>query len=165
MLTTETMTLGQIIDFKVKHEKNFREKLLEMDVFFQNHMWDGYSDDNGQFISESDFVALQALSDKIYHMVFNIGCPLSVPEMLNSICDRKIKYWASHWSDDHGKQLKTKSDRAKVITDGKYKYQRKYNKIMVDKGHFRWNRKGYTLSRVATDLLRFYTINNDLFEL
>lgn len=141
-----------LIRFRVNYDDAMEQKLLEMDVFFQNHMWDGWSEDHGQFVSDEDFEAIQALTDKIKHMVYNIGCPGSVPEMLRSISQRKIKYWQAE-GDDKGKQLKRKQDRIKARS---LEYYSKYRKRMVIKGHFRWNHRAYTLSRVATDLLAEY---------
>lgn len=72
-------------------------------------------------------------------MILNIGCPLSVYDMLVSISQRKIKYWGGYYSNDYGKQLKTKADRVRVINESSYEYRKKHNKIMVIKGHFRWD--------------------------
>lgn len=151
------MELSELIEFKVNFEKNLDRKLLEFDCFFQDHMWDGYSEDKGQFVTDEDFEAIQALSDKIRHMILNIGCPLSVGEMLISISERKIKYWGSCLSEYNGRQLKTKSDRAMVINSCRYE---KLKSQQVIKGHFRWNHRAYTLSRQTTDLLRVYITNN-----
>jgi hypothetical protein len=150
------MRLGQLLDFRTSYERNVEKKLLEFDCFFQDHMWDGFSEDNWQFVSDDDFVAIQALSDKIKHMVFNIGCPNSVEGMLWSISERKIKYWGSGVSDFNGKQLRTKADRAMVIKSCRYE---KLKNLQVIKGHFRWNHRAYTLSRRATDLLGYYLVN------
>jgi hypothetical protein len=150
------MRLGQLIDFRSSYDRNVEKKLLEFDCFFQDHMWDGFSEDKGQFITEDDFEDIQALSDKMKHMIFNIGCPNSIEGMLWSISERKIKYWGSYYSNHHGKQLRTKADRAMVIKDNQYK---SYKNKTVIKGHFRWNHRAYTLSRRATDLLGYYLVN------
>lgn len=154
------MELNDMIQFRAHFEKHLDQKLLEMDCFFQDKMWDGYTEDVGQFVSDDDFETIQALTDKIKHMMINIGCPLSVGDMLNSISQRKIKYWGSHWSyENHGKQLRTKADRVLVINERRFEKQ-DIKSRMVDKGHFRWNNRGYTLSRVATDLLSDYMCLN-----
>lgn len=157
------MKLHELIYHRQDYEKNVKQRLLEFTTFFHDYMWDGFSEDNGQFVSDADYVAIEALADKMEHMILNIGCPLSVYDMLVSISQRKIKYWASHWSEDHGKQLRTKADRVKVINNCRYignktKKNQPIKNLMVDKGHFRWNRKGYTLSRKATDILAFYIL-------
>lgn len=152
----EKMELNDMIQFKAHFDKHLDAKLLEMDHFFTNYMWDGYTEDIGQFVSDEDFEAIQALTDKIKHMIINIGCPLSVGEMLVSICDRKIKYWQID-GDNKGKQLKNKADRVRASNE--WYYESDKGKMVV-KGHFRWNNRGYMLSRVATDVLRAYITNN-----
>lgn len=67
----------------------------------------------------SDNCALIALAHKINHMVFNIGCPLSVPDMLKRIVDDRVK------------RIKFPSDSAGSGNNAV--------------GHFRWNWKVYTL--------------------
>lgn len=149
------MKIGQLIDIRQNFDTSIENELLRMDVFFQNHLWDGFSDPaDARFISNDDFEAIQALTDKIEHMVLNIGCPNSVKPMLKSICNRKIKYWCGYdlYCCDKGEQLKTKDKRNMVKKATEFEWQR--NGIL--KGHFRWNNRGYMLSRKATDLLELY---------
>ena len=155
------MKIGQLIDIKQNFDNSLKNELLKMDVFFQNHLWDGYSDENDpKFISVEDFDAIQALTDKIEHMVLYIGCPNSVKPMLESICNRKIKYWNNYntYYNNYkrGKQLKNKNEINLAKRQGEYEWQ----DDMVIKGHFRWNFKSYILSRRATDLLRLYFESN-----
>lgn len=145
-----------MIEFKQNFEKEFKQKLLETTVKFHEYMWDGYSDENDpKFLSQEDYEGIEALVDKIEHMTLNIGCPSSVTPMLQSIVNRKIK----HWQGEHmfygnlyqkgwekGKQLKTK-DNINFIR----KHQEYPNSVIS--GHFRWNNRGYLLSRTATDLI------------
>ena len=56
------MKIGQLIDIRQNFDTSIKNELLRMDVFFQNHLWDG-------FISNDDFEAIQALIDKIKKMV------------------------------------------------------------------------------------------------
>lgn len=179
------MNLGELIQVKQDYTKMIDAKLLEMVCFFQENCWDGYSDENDpKFITNEDFEAIEALSDKINHMIFNIGCPVSVEPMIQSIISRKLKHWQGSDSvetDDRkdyvryvgedgitkaklvitkghrkGKQLKTRSE--KIIV----KKSRSYygNKGIILTGHFRWNNRGYILSRRATDLLDTFYVNN-----
>lgn len=175
------LTLGQLISIKDNFEKSLENKLLEMDVWFQRHLWDGSNNDQTQFITDEDFEAIQALTDKMKHMVLYIGCPSSIPGMIESIISRKIKRWQGNntiETDDYihyvydkninksvrvsrkgfgkGKQLKNNSDIARV------KKSRGYygDEGIVLVGHFRWNNRGYVLSRLATDLLHEYYYHN-----
>jgi hypothetical protein len=157
------MKLGEIIYTRQNIEKLVHTQLLAMDVWFQNHLWDGYSDeDDPKFISNEDFEAIQALTDKIKHMTLNIGCGISVEPMLQSICERKIKHWQGEplfyggmdkkgWIK--GKQLKTKDNINLVKKCGSNEGT---NWKYIISGHFRWNNRGYILSRRATDLLNYY---------
>lgn len=171
-------TLETLIDGKISFEKKLEAELLKIDCFFQDNIWDGYSDENDpKFISREDFYAIEALTDKIKHMILYIGCPNSVMPMIQSICTRKIKYWqgnnslqtadvksyffneetkrgfekVTHKGFRKGKQLKRIDDVARVK-----KSTFLYDKGIVLKGHFRWNNRGYMLSRRATDLLANY---------
>ena len=103
--------------------------------------------------------------------------------MLVSICQRKIKYWQAQDNVEtkdkteyvfdpelnkgktvlrkkgfgKGRQLKSKADLSIVANrDGYYHLPREERII---KGHFRWNNKGYILSRKATDVLSIYMNN------
>lgn len=153
------LTLGQLISIRQTYEKTLNQKLLEMDVWFQNHMWDGSGDeDDPKYLSKEDFEAIEALTGKIKHMCLYIGCPNSVTPMIESIISRKIKYWSSHtlfYGDNpirKGMQLKTKDCRDRVKKNTQYEYQ----KSGILKGHFRWNDRGYILSRQCTELLEQY---------
>jgi len=147
-------------------------------------MWNGWEDENDpKFITQEDYEAIEALADKIKHMTLSIGCPNSVEPMLQSICSRKIKYWQAH--DNHetkdkteyrfnteinrgktvvikrgyrkGRQLRTKADLSIIANmDGYYHIPREQR---ILKGHFRWNNRGYMLSRRATDVLALYLEN------
>lgn len=177
------MKLLLLIDSKISFEEEFKKELLRMDCFFQNHLWDGCADENDpKFITPADFEAIEALTDKIKHMVLNIGCPNSVLPMLQSIVTRRIKRWQGNdalETKDHtvwvcgtdsvrgknktvvkgfkkGKQLKSKDQLARVAKSVEY-YGDK-GTILV--GHFRWNNRGYLLSRRATELLSKYLLKN-----
>lgn len=171
------LNILQLADVKQSFEGKVKQELLKMDCYFQDFLWDGYSDlTDPDFISSDDFDAIQALTDKMFHMIFNIGCPNSVLPMLESICTRKIKRWQGNNSietDNHttwvwdnerrkqkivvqgfkkGKQLKTIDQVARVKKSKGY-----YNDAgIVLVGHFRWNNRGYLLSRRCTDLLQDY---------
>ncbi len=167
------LTLSELIDIRQNFNASIAQKLLEFDVFFQNHMWDGYSDeDDPRFISPEDYEAIQALSDKMEAMIIYIGSPSSIPNMLQSIADRKIKYW-QHSTDTIADEVKgymfneeTKKGKVKVIRRAfekgrQLKNKNDINRVLnhqgeVIKGHFRWNRRGYLLSRTTTDLLQEY---------
>lgn len=181
------MNLGELIQIKIDYNKLMEVKLLEMVCFFQDNLYDGYSDeDDPKFISKEDFDAMEALADKINHMIFNIGCPNSVEPMIQSIISRKLKYWQASDSietDDkkyylpskdpsdkfirtkkivkkgHGKgrQLKSKDEKRIVHESKDWMWQTKGEII---KGHFRWNDRGYIISRRATDLLEEFYFNN-----
>lgn len=182
------MKLGHFLDIRSNFENILEQQLLEMVCFFHNYMWNGWDDeDDPKFITQEDYEAIEALADKIKHMTLRIGCPNSVAPMLESICTRKIKYWQAHdniETDDRvehrrveegdrllkkvitkrgfkkGRQLKTKADLSIVANhDGHYHIPRKQR---ILKGHFRWNNKGYMLSRRATDVLQIY-LNNKFF--
>lgn len=179
------MKLGTLINIKANYNTLLDARLLEMVCFFQDNMWDGFSDENDpKFISKDDFDAIEALSDKINHMTNNIGCPCSVEPMIQSIITRKLKHWQGSDSvetDDckfhvpivgtdgitrtksfitkghrKGKQLKTRSE--KIIVKKSVGYYK--DKGIILSGHFRWNSRGYILSRRATDLLESYYLNN-----
>lgn len=173
------LNILQLADLKQTFENKIKDELLKMDCFFQDHLWDFANEEfsENKFITAEDFEAIQALTDKIKHMICNIGCPNSVRPMLESICTRKIKRWQGNTSietDNHttwiwdnekrkqkvvvkgfkkGKQLKTIDQVARVKKSKGY-----YNDAgIVLVGHFRWNNRGYMLSRRCTDLLNFYT--------
>lgn len=179
------MNLGELLDVKINYDKLMGAKLLEMVCFFQNNMWDGFSDeDDPKFISKDDFDAIEALADKINHMTFNIGCPNSVAPMLESIITRKLKGWQAENTIEtndrtyhvpivgedgitrakklvtrghcKGKQIKSSGEKYIVLKSVGY-YGDK-GKIL--RGHFRWNNRGYILSRRATDLLQDFYLNN-----
>lgn len=180
------MKLGTLINVKANYEKLLDARLLEMVCFFQDFMWDGYSDENDpKFISKDDFDAIEALSGKISHMVYNIGCPSSVEPMIQSIITRKLKHWQGSDSietDDRkyhipvvgadgitrakmlitkghrkGKQLKSRDEKRIVWQSKDWMHQ---EKGFILTGHFRWNNRGYILSRRATELLESFYLNN-----
>lgn len=179
------MNIGELISVRASFDKTMEQKLLEMTTYFQGHLWDGCSDeDDPKFISKDDFDALEALVGKIEHMVFNIGCPVSVAPMIESILTRKLKHWQGSDSvetDDRkyhvpykdeqgitrtkslvtkghrkGKQLKTRSEKIIVKKSAGY-YG---DKGIILTGHFRWNNRGYILSRRATEVLECFYWNN-----
>lgn len=156
----KTLAISELIDIKQNFEKLLDEKLLEFVCYFQEHMWDGYSDENDpKFISKEDFDAIEALSGKMFHMIINIGCPSSIPGMLESICNRKIKHWVGDqcfyggdaFFREKGVQIKSKNIHCRVMKD-----RRSHNDKNIISGHFRWNNRGYILSRRATELLEDY---------
>jgi hypothetical protein len=146
------MRLHELIYIRVTYETKIKQQLLEFTTFFHDYMWDGFTEDVGQFVSNEDYEAIEALADKMEHMILNIGCPLSVYDLLVSITQRKIKYWQLN-GDHKGKQLKNKADR--VRANNEFYYKSDIGKMVI-KGHFRWNNRGYMLSRKATDVLGFY---------
>jgi hypothetical protein len=163
----EKFTLADIINLKIIYEKIVANKLLKMDCFFQEHLWDGYSDINDpKFITDSDFEAIQALTDKINHMIFDIGCPNSVIPMLESIIQRKLKRWNGQYCfyggdreyKKQGYQIKNKDSLNMVTKALKDEGRGVINNKTILIGHFRWNYRGYILSRRATDLLGQYLI-------
>ena len=155
------MNLGELLQTRQEFDKLMKQKTLEMDVWFQNYLWDGYSDENDpHFISTKDFEAIQALSDKMLWMATIIGCPTSIAPMLESIISRKVKHWINHntYYNDYkrGKKLNTKDEINRAKKQGEFAWQND----MVVKGHFRWNWKTYMLSRRATDLLEEWYSEN-----
>lgn len=160
------LNLGELLVIKQTFEKRLDEELLKMDCFFQNYLWDGFSDEkDSKFITPDDFEAIQALTDKIKHMVLYIGCPNSVDPMIISICQRKIKHWQGEtlfyggMSDKgwvKGKQLRTKDCENIVRKSGRCEDMPRLIDSYIITGHFRWNNRGYILSRKATDLLKAY---------
>lgn len=186
-MKTEKLTLGDLVEIKITHEKLVKTRLLGLVCFFQDNMWDGSGDeDDPKYVTKEEFDAIEALADKIEHMIFNIGCPNSVQPMLHSIITRKIKHWQGSDSvetDDRtyfvpykdeqgqtrtrtlitkghrkGKQLKTRSEKIIVKKSAGY-YG---DKGIILTGHFRWNNRGYLLSRKATDMLEDYYHENFL---
>lgn len=179
------MNLETLINTKQNFDNLFKSELLKMDCFFQEHLWNGYDDENDpKFITPGDFEAIEALTDKIAHMTLNIGCPISVRPMLDSIATRKIKHWQAennHETKDvfqfvydtvlkkgtdklvkrgfkKGRQLKSKNEITQVLTTDGYYHLAIEKRIL--KGHFRWNNRGYILSRRAADLLLDYLESN-----
>lgn len=157
------MKIGNLIDMRQNFEKILKSELLTMDVYFQNYLWDGFSDpEDSKFITPDDFDAIQALTDKIEHICINIGSPCSVKPMLESIISRKIKHWSGYTlflgdsTIKKGMQLKTKNQRNMCKKATEYEYQ----KSGIVSGHFRWNNRGYMLSRRATNLLEIYYLEN-----
>lgn len=150
------MKISELIDIRVSYNKSIKSKLIEMVCFFQEYMWNGWEDENDpKFVTQADYEAIEALTDKMEHMILNIGCPLSVEKMLKSITERKLKTWASCNGNtfERGQQLRTKAQ--KRIQHNEW-YSNWNRGRMTETGHFRWNRQAYTLSRRATDLLELY---------
>jgi hypothetical protein len=183
------MNLGELISVRVNFDKTMERKLLEMTTYFQGHLWDGCSDeDDPKFISKADFDALEALVGKIEHMVFNIGCPISVDPMIQSIITRRLKHWQGSdsvetkdrknhtaYKDENGitrlktiitkghrkgKQLKTKAEKRVVLQSFEYGATKRGAQGHILTGHFRWNNRGYILSRRATEILESFYYNN-----
>lgn len=157
------LNIFELTEIKQTFEKRVKDELLKMDCFFQNHLWDFSTVKfaEHEFITSEDFEAIQALTDKMKHMICNIGCPNSVLPMLESICSRKIKRWQAEalfyggmerkgWIK--GKQLRSK-DEINIVKKAS-QYEWKKDGIIV--GHFRWNNRGYILSKCCTDLLQDY---------
>ena len=40
------MNIATLIESKASFEKNFKNELLKMDCFFQDHLWNGYDNEN-----------------------------------------------------------------------------------------------------------------------
>jgi SUMO ligase MMS21 Smc5/6 complex component len=180
------MDLSKLIEIKQNYEKTVEQRLLEMTTYFHQYMWDGSTENENdpKFLSREDFEGIEALVGKIKHMIFNIGCPLSIEPMLLSIISRKIKHWQANDNVEtkdktryefdkklgrgktiitskgfkKGKQLKNNSDLRRVYSNSSYYRDEVQNRVIS--GHFRWNNRGYILSRVATDaLLDYYETN------
>ena len=177
------MELSKLIDVRQNYEESVKQRLLEFTTFFHAYMWDACNDEqtDPKYLSDDDYKAIEALADKMKHMILNIGCPTSIEGMLISIIERKIKHWQAYdcvESDDKtryeydktlgrgrtiitskgfkkGKQLKNNDDLRRVF-EASEKWYRRHNVNSVISGHFRWNNRGYILSRVATDALNDY---------
>lgn len=159
------LNILQLVTVKQTFDNSVKAELLKMDCFFQDHLWDACSEPTDpKFISDEDFEAIQALTDKMKHMICNIGCPNSVIPMLESICTRKIKRWQAEpffyggmdkkgWVK--GKQLRSKDELNIVKKSSQYEWKK--DGIIV--GHFRWNDRGYILSRRCSDLLQDYLVS------
>jgi len=175
------MKLNQLIEVKISFEERVKQELLKMVTHFHDYMWNGFDEENDpKFVTQEDYEAIEALADKIEHMIFHIGCPNSVEPMLISICQRKIKHWQAHDNVEtkdvteyrfnsetkegrtvitkrgfkKGRQLRTKADLSIVANTDGYSHIPREKRII--KGHFRWNNRGYILSRKATDVLALY---------
>lgn len=166
------MRLGNLLDTKTNFEKILERNLAVFIMYFQKHH-EGKS--YPITITEEDMEAINALCAKIKHMSLNIGCPNSVRPMLQSIVKRQIKHWQAgfnvetpdrkrHTYNDKGlsvttikkgfrmgKQLKNRDELRRVYNAIPY-YKNEVQKRVIG-GHFRWNWRGYVLSRRATDLL------------
>ena len=169
------MNFKDLLDTRINYENLVKEKLEEMVLFFLAHVKENHID---KPITLEDAEAIRALKGKIMHMTFRIGCPNSVEPMLRSIASRKIKYWQAHnnvekreevsvynaegcyvkqrtvWWFGKGKQLKSIEEKARVLKTDDYYHLPQNERVL--KGHFRWNNRGYTLSRNATDILSLY---------
>ncbi len=173
------MNFKDLLDTRINYENLVKEKLEEMVLFFLTHVKENHID---KPITLEDAEAIRALKGKIIHMTFRIGCPNSVEPMLRSIASRKIKYWQAHnnvqergkpfsikdvlngetYSKKYykrgwfgkGKQITSIEDKARVLKTDDYYHLPQNERVL--KGHFRWNNRGYTLSRNATDILSLY---------
>lgn len=174
------LNIFELASVRANFINQVEKELLRMDVFFQNHLWDGFTENSDKFISDEDFEAIQALTNKMKHMILNIGCPNSVYPMLESICTRKLKRWQGNdviQTDTHvenvwvvdklttknvvigfkkGKQLKTNQQLARVKKSKGYYSEN--GLVLV--GHFRWNNRGYILSRRCTEVLEQFILEN-----
>lgn len=99
------------IEIAINHRKELRKEL-------------------DKFIQGMPTKSIQALADKIEHMVNNIGCPESVKPMLLSIINGNVKAWG-----EGGKQL---GKRTKLTHSGQNEY------LLI--GHFREHGFGYVLT-------------------
>lgn len=155
--------LVNLLSIRQNYEKLVKEKLLHFCCFFHSYMWDG-SDVNPhdpKFLSDEDYAIIEILSDKMFHMILNIGSPMSVFDLLTSISERKIKHWQTNelfyggdakWKQK-GYQLKTKDELNRSRRNNEY-----VKDVPYISGHFRWNNRGYVLSRVATDAIKDYLL-------
>ncbi len=188
-MNTDKLTLGDLVEIKITHEKLVKTKLLGLVCFFQDNMWDGSGEeDDPKYVTKEEFDAIEALADKIEHMMFNIGCPNSVQPMLQSIITRRLKHWQGsdsvetkdrkgfiQYKDENGqtrlktiitkghkkgKQLKSKDERRIVLESFEYGVTKRGAQGHILTGHFRWNNRGYLLSRKVTDMLEDYYNEN-----
>lgn len=120
-----------------------RRQLLENELAV---MLNSYKGDNLE--------TMVALADKIEHMCLRIGCPSSVKPMLNSIINGKIKMWASGLG--YGK-LYEKGNQIHGLNTGRI--HRTWKKEDYEQGHFRWNHKGYMVTREDRDFLKLFFID------
>ncbi len=115
-----------------------------------------YIDDFVENYKGDDIRPIKALADKIKHMCFNIGSPISVKPMLKSICKMQIKKWQAQ--DEYGDK---KNIRGKQLHGSpqwyldKY-YQTKNGTHNIDIGHFRWDWGAYMISRDDADYIMQY---------
>jgi hypothetical protein len=183
------LKLGDWTEIQMNREKMVKHTLSCLVGFFQDNMWDGSGEENDpKYVTKEEFDSMEALADKIEHMMLYIGCPNSVQPMLQSILTRKIKHWQgsdsvetkdrkthstyvdgkgqtrlkTHITKGHkkGKQLKTKDERRIVLESFEYGVTKKGAQGHILTGHFRWNNRGYMLTRKVTDMLQdFYDTN------
>jgi hypothetical protein len=118
---------------------------------------------------------ITALVEKINHMMFDIGCPVSVKPMLQAIANRKIKKWFPSGVDNYnGKQtlykVHPKTHIAQAARIAKADVPKKLEHLVGDSkrefsnapkqgyhvGHFRWNWEAYMLDRQTTDYIKEY---------
>ena len=126
-------------EIKKREESIYNTLLHELELFKSNY-------------KGNEAIAIYALADKIYHMCTNIGSPSSVEPMLKSIVSGKIKRWYKDY--DGVIQVKTKY---------KNEINRKYAPNLrgdLIEGHFRWNFKGYKISRSARDYISRMLLQN-----
>lgn len=95
---------------------------------------------------------MSALVDKIEHMIWNIGSPVSIEPMLKSIANGNIKKWGVMYDKHYFKTVKQL--KGMHITE----IQRKCEDVMV--GHFRWNHRGYMVDRYTRDYIFNFWFND-----
>ncbi len=83
---------------------------------------------------------LKALSKKIYHMIFDIGCPNSVRPMLEKIATGRIKTLTQPVS----KGYHTLYPKGHSELNGQH----------IGRGHFRWDYKAYMLNSYELESVR-----------
>lgn len=89
-------------------------------------------------ITKSD--SLLALSEKIYHMIFHIGCPQSVKLMLEKIASGRIKSFCHP----------VRKDYRRLYPKGHSQLSGEH----LGRGHFRWNFKSYVLNSHELETVR-----------
>lgn len=104
---------------------------------------------------------IKALSDKIQHMCFHIGCPISVKPMLNSICKMQIKKWQAEYEYGNDKNVRGKQLHGAPQWQLDKYYQTKDGKHKIDIGHFRWDWTAYMITRDDAEYIMKYFFNKE----
>jgi hypothetical protein len=123
-----------------------RKKLLEGEL---GAMLSAYPGD--------DLDMMTALAGKIEHMCFRIGCPSSVKPMIKSIIGGRVKMWATGKNDHTGKGFDAKGSQLHKLNTGRV--HRTMGKDEYMQGHFRWNERGYMVTRADRDFLQKFFID------